>query len=59
MAGSLVTVSKKLSEYKLGLVEVRWEGGANKLAAEYTCLYSKWNENHELGTVFFVHKRII
>jgi hypothetical protein len=32
MAGSLVTVSKELSKYKLDLVgvqEVRWEGGDN------------------------------
>jgi hypothetical protein len=34
-AGSLVTVSKELSNYKLDLVrvqEVRWKGGGTKLA---------------------------
>jgi hypothetical protein len=33
-AGSLVTVSKELSKYKLGLVgvqEVRWESGGTEL----------------------------
>jgi hypothetical protein len=28
-------------------------------ASEYTFFYGKRNENHELGTVFFVHKRIV
>jgi hypothetical protein len=53
-----VTVSK----YNLDLVgvqEVRWEGGGTEPAGEYTFFYGKGNENHELGTVFFVHKIII
>jgi hypothetical protein len=57
MAGSLVTVSKELSKYKLHLVgvqEVRWEGGDTELAGEYTFSYGKGNENHGLGTVFCV-----
>jgi hypothetical protein len=46
-AGSLMTVSKELSECKLCLVvvqEVRWEGGANKLAGEnkYIVLKMEW-----------------
>jgi hypothetical protein len=28
-------------------------------AGEYTFIYGKGNENHELGTAFFVHKIII
>jgi hypothetical protein len=39
--------------------EVRWEGGGTKPAGEYTFFYGKENENHELGTCSFVHKRII
>jgi hypothetical protein len=37
--------------------EVRWEGGGTEPAGEYTFFYGKGNENHELGTGFFVHKR--
>jgi exonuclease III len=60
--GSLKTVSRELATYKLDLVgvqEVRWEGGGTEPAGEYTFFYRKENENHELGTGFFVHKKII
>jgi hypothetical protein len=60
--GSLGTVSKEPSKYKLdlmGVQEVRWEGSGTKLAGEYTLFNGKGNENHELGTGFFVHKRIM
>jgi hypothetical protein len=60
--GSLVTLSKELSKCRLDLVgvqEVRWEGDGNERTGEYTFFYGTGNENHELGTGFFVHKRII
>jgi hypothetical protein len=43
-AGSLVTVSKELSKYRLDLVEVqevRWEDGGTERAGEYTFFYER------------------
>jgi hypothetical protein len=61
-AGSLRTVAEEISKCKLGLVgvqEVRWDRGGTKPAGKYTIFYGKENENNELGTGVFVHKRII
>jgi hypothetical protein len=41
-AGSLMTVSRELSKYKLDLMrvqEVRWEDGGTEPAIEYTFFY--------------------
>jgi hypothetical protein len=39
--------------------EVRWDKGGTERAKDYTVFYGVGNEDHQLGTGFFVHKRII
>jgi hypothetical protein len=61
-AGSFRAIVEEISKYKLHLVgvqEVRWNGGGTEPAGEHTFFYGKGNTNHELGTGFFVHKRIL
>jgi hypothetical protein len=58
----LTTVAKELGKYKLDLVgvhEVRWEKGGTELAEDYTFFYGQDNGDHQLGTGFFIHKRIV
>jgi hypothetical protein len=43
----------------VGVQGVRWDGGGTERAGEYKFFYGKGNENHESGTGFFMHKRII
>jgi hypothetical protein len=57
--GSLKTVSRELSKYKLDLVEiqeVRWDKGGTESADDYTAIYENGNADHHLLTGLFVHK---
>jgi hypothetical protein len=61
-AGSLGTMPEEISEYKsdvVGVQEVRRDRGGTEPVSEYTFFHGRGNENHELGTGFFVHKRSI
>ena len=61
-ASSLTVVARELARYKLDLVgvqEVRWDNGGTVRAGYYNFIYGKGNENHQLGTDFFVHHRIV
>jgi hypothetical protein len=52
-----MTVSRDLDRRQsdlVGVQEVRWEGCGTEPAGEYKFFYGKGNENHELGTGFFL-----
>jgi hypothetical protein len=55
----LKTVAKECKLDLVGVWEVRWEKGGTEGAEDYTCFYGERNEYHQLGTGFFIRKRII
>jgi hypothetical protein len=60
--GSLKIVVRGLGKYKLDLVgvqEVRWKMGGTKAAEDYTFFYGQGNGDHQFGTDYFIHKRIV
>jgi hypothetical protein len=57
-----MNVARVLRNYKLEFVsvlEVRWEKGGPERAEDYMFIYGKGNVDHQLGTGFSVHKRMI
>jgi hypothetical protein len=57
----LITVSRETLKHRLDLVgvQVRWDRRGTEPVGEYTFFHGKGNENHELGTGSFLHRRII
>jgi hypothetical protein len=43
----------------VGVQKISWNRDSTEPAGEYTFFYGKGNENYELGTGIFVHKRNI
>jgi len=43
----------------VGVQEVGWDKGGTVRAGDYICFYGKGNENHQLGTEFFVRHRTV
>jgi exonuclease III len=61
-AGSLTAVARELSRCKLALVgvqEVRWDKEGMVRAGDYNFFNRRGNDNHQSGTGFFVHHRIV
>jgi exonuclease III len=61
-SGTLMTVARELAKYRLDLVgvqEVSWDKEGTVRAGEYTFFYGKGQENHHLGTGYFVHQRMV
>jgi hypothetical protein len=57
-----MAAARELARYKLdllGVQEVRWDKEGTVKAGDYSFFYGKESENHQLGTGFFVHHRIV
>ena len=57
----MTLVAQELAKYRLDLVgvqEVRLDGNDISPIGDYMLYYGKGNNNHQLGTWFFVHNRI-
>jgi exonuclease III len=57
-----MTVVRELARYKLdvvGVQEVRWDKAGTIRAGDYMLFYGKGNDNHQFGTGFFLHQRIV
>jgi hypothetical protein len=58
----LKNVARELGKNKLHLVgeqEFRWEKRGTKRAEDYTFLYGERNEDYQLGTGSFLHKKFV
>jgi len=61
-AGFIKAAERELVRYKLDVVcvqEVRWDKGGSVTARDCDIFYGKGNENLQLETGFFVHRRIV
>ena len=43
----------------MGVLEVRWDNEGTVRAGDYNFFYGKGDRNHQLGTGFFIHHRIV
>jgi hypothetical protein len=48
----------KCKLYILGVQEVRWDRDSTERAEDCTFFNGEQNEDHQLGTIFFIHKRM-